>query len=189
MSQRRIRTRVALAAAVLGLLSACGDGASEVQTFVVDVQVTLPETFAQSAAAGARVLLTSTERNVTDTIIADAQGVARFPRVLPGSYIIASSLTLDPDRALALTGQRAALTLNALDPARSIVTAPTTAFTQRLSGSRLGDLVIKEVYYSASRTPSGGTYFSDQFVEIYNNATDTVFADGLLIADAFGPAG
>jgi hypothetical protein len=26
-------------------------------------------------------------------------------------------------------------------------------------------------------------------VEIYNNATDTVFADGLLIADSFGPAG
>ncbi|WP_353266036.1 DUF4876 domain-containing protein [Gemmatimonas sp.] len=185
----RLRARLLLAMTAAGLLSACGDGASEVQTFVVDVQVTLPETFAQSAAAGARVLLTSTERNVTDTVVADAQGLARFPRVLPGSYIIASSLALDPDRALALTGQRAALTLNALDPVRAIVTAPAAPFAQRLSGSRLGDLVIKEVYYPASRTPSGGTYFSDQFVEIYNNATDTVYADGLLIADAFGPAG
>ncbi|WP_373063409.1 DUF4876 domain-containing protein [Gemmatimonas sp.] len=183
------RSRPIVATAILGLSAACGDNAVEVQTFVIDVQVTLPTTFAQPAASGARVLLTSTERNVTDTAVADAQGLARFPRVLPGSYIIASSLVLDADRALALTGQRTALTLNALDPARVITTAPTTPFVQRLSGSRLGDLVIKEVYYPASRTPSGGVYFSDQFVEIYNNATDTVFVDGLLIADAFGPAG
>lgn len=187
---RHVRpARAALLLASFAAVTACSDGANEVQTFAVDVQVTLPETFAQSAAAGARVLLTSTERNVTDTVVADAQGVARFPRVLPGSYIVASNLTLDADRALALTGQRASLTLNAVDPVRSIVAAPTAPFTLRLSGSRLGDLVIKEVYYPASRTPSGGTYFSDQFVEIYNNATDTVFADGLLIADAFGPAG
>jgi len=185
----RTRSRSILAIALCGLVSACGDNANEVQTFSVEVQVTLPETFAQSAAAGARVLLTSTERNVTDSAVADAQGLARFPRVLPGSYIIGSSLALDPDRALVLTGQRSAITLNALDPARVITAAPTTPFVQRLSGSRLGDLVIKEVYYPASRTPSGGTYFSDQFVEIYNNATDTVFADGLFIADAFGPAG
>jgi hypothetical protein len=174
---------------LLAILAGCSDGSNEVQTFAVDVQVTLPETYGQTAAANARVLLTSTERNVTDTAVADAQGVARFPRVLPGTYVIASSLALDPERAFALTGQRTALTLNALDPARTILSAPPSPFVQRLSGSRLGDLVIKEVYYPASRTPSGGTYFSDQFVEIYNNATDTVFADGLLIADAYGPAG
>lgn len=184
-----LRVPQALAALAFALLTACGDGASEVQTFPVDVRVSYPATFAQAAAANARVLLTSTERSTTDTAVADAQGVARFPRVLPGTYVISSTQTLDQDAAFMLTGQRAALTLNAVDPARSILSAPTTAFLQQLAGSRLGDLVIKEVYYTGSRTPSGGTYFSDQFVEIYNNATDTVFADGLLIADSYGPAG
>jgi len=187
-SARRTRVKQLVYALTFGL-AACGDSANEVQTFAVDVNVLLPETYAQTVGAGARVLLTSTERGTSDTATANAQGVARFPRVLPGSYLISSSLSLDATQALALTGQATAVTLNALEPARSILTAPTSPITLRLAGSRLGDLVIKEVYYTGSRTPSGGTYFSDQFVEIYNNATDTVFADGLFIADSFGPAG
>jgi hypothetical protein len=108
---------------------------------------------------------------------------------LPGSYTIASSSALSADQAFVLTGQRTSVTLNALEPARTISAAPTTPFKTTLAGSRLGDLVIKEVYYTGSKTPSGGTYFSDQFIEIYNNATDTVFTDGLMIADTYGVSG
>lgn len=168
---------------------ACGDKGTEVQTFAVDVQVLLPETYAQTAAADAKVVLTSTERGTADASTADAQGIARFTRVLPGSYVLSSSLSLSAERAQVLTGQAVAVTLNAVDPARQLLTAPPTPLSQRLAGSRLGDLVIKEVYYTGSNTPSGGTYFSDQFVEIFNNATDTVFTDGLLIADVYGVAG
>lgn len=184
--RRAVRVVAVLSTTVL---AACGDGGTEVRTFDVSVQVMLPETFAQQAAAQARVLLTNTERNTSDTVVANAQGVAQFTRILPGTYIASASLALDADQAFALTGQRVALTLNAIEPARQLLAAPSSPLALRLSGSRLGDLVIKEVYYTGSRTPSGGTYFSDQFVEIYNNATDTVFADGLLIADTYGPAG
>lgn len=170
-------------------LAACSDSSTEVRTFPLSVRVEYPATYATVAATNARVVLTSTERNTSDSAVADAQGVATFPRVLPGTYVVSSAITLTAEQAFALTGQRTALTLNALSPARAILTAPTEAVRQSLSGSRVGDLVIKEVYFTGSRTPSGGTYFSDQFIEIYNNATDTIFTDGLLIADTYGPAG
>ncbi|MFQ3598577.1 MAG: DUF4876 domain-containing protein [Chloroherpetonaceae bacterium] len=52
-----------------------------------------------------------------------------------------------------------------------------------------GKLVIKQCYYTGSRTPANTNYFSDQFHEIYNNSSDTVYVDSLCIADAFGASG
>ncbi len=183
----KVRTLPLALSALLAL--ACSDGSTEVQTFPVSVRVEFPAAYATTNAANARVVLTSTERNTSDSALTDAQGLAQFPRVLPGTYVISSSVTLTADQAFTLTGQRTGLTLNALAPARAILTAPTEPLVQALSGSRIGDLVIKEVYFTGSRTPTGGLYFSDQFIEIYNNATDTIFTDGLLIADTFGAAG
>lgn len=174
---------------VTTLAAACGDGGTEVTTFEVPVQVQYPATYASAAAAGARVLLTSVERSTSDTAVADAQGIARFARVLPGSYVVSATRTLTADEAQTLTGQRLPLTLNSVEPSRSILTAPSSPVATRLAGSRLGDLVIKEVFFTGSRTPSGGTYFSDQFVEIYNNSTDTIYTGGLLIADTYGASG
>ncbi len=44
-------------------------------------------------------------------------------------------------------------------------------------------LVIKEYYYSGCLTPSGNQYSADQFVEIYNNSSDTMYADGLSLIE------
>jgi hypothetical protein len=59
----------------------------------------------------------------------------------------------------------------------------------RLEGSRVGAWVIREMYYAGSRRPTGGTYFFDQFFEIVNNSTDTLYAGGLMLANVFGVAG
>ena len=48
--------------------------------------------------------------------------------------------------------------------------------------SRSSDLLFKEVYYCGSRTPSGGSYFRDQFYEIYNNGDAVQNVRGLCIA-------
>jgi len=44
-----------------------------------------------------------------------------------------------------------------------------------------GGLVFKEIYFTGSSTNEGGTYFADQFHEIYNNSDDTIYLDGLCI--------
>jgi hypothetical protein len=176
---------------VISVLGACSDPSSpaEVATFALEVRVEYPPTYAQQGAEGARVILTSTERNTADTAVAGVGGLAAFTRVIPGSYTVSASRDISAVEAEQLTGQAESVTLNGIAPAQSFLERPTTPPVLRLSGSRLGDLVIKEVYYTGSKTPSGGNYFSDQFVEIYNNATDTVFLDGLLIGDAFGNSG
>lgn len=170
-------------------IAACGDGGTEVRTTPFTVRVTYPATYAQSAASGARVVLVSTERSSADTLVADAQGTVRFPRVIPGSYTISASRQLTADEAFTLTGQRASVALAATLPARPVQPGADTVATLALAGSRLGNLVIKEIYYTGSRTPTGDTYFSDQFVELYNNSTDTLYLDSLYVADVFGNSG
>jgi hypothetical protein len=42
-------------------------------------------------------------------------------------------------------------------------------------------LVFKEIYYTGSKTPTNGSYYSDQFHEIYNNSDQVIYLDGLCI--------
>ena len=51
-----------------------------------------------------------------------------------------------------------------------------------MGASKSGALVFKEVYYSGSRTPTGGSYFRDQFYEIYNTSDAVQNVRGLCIA-------
>jgi hypothetical protein len=183
------RRHTLLSGLALLALAACSDSGTEVQTFALDITIEYPAAYATRAAAGAKVLLMNTQTNTADSATANAQGTARFLRVLPGNYVVSASRTLTADDALTLTGQRTAVTLNAINPVVTLLAAPTTPPVLTLAGSRLGDLVLKEVYYTGSRTAAGGTYFSDQFIEIYNNSTDTIYTDGLAIADVHGVAG
>jgi hypothetical protein len=45
-----------------------------------------------------------------------------------------------------------------------------------------GGFIIKEIYFSGSKTSDAKSYYSDQFHEIYNNSNETLYADGLCIA-------
>lgn len=47
--------------------------------------------------------------------------------------------------------------------------------------TRSSSLVIKEVFYSCSKTPANTSYLKDNFFEIYNNGPDAVYVDGLCI--------
>ena len=51
----------------------------------------------------------------------------------------------------------------------------------KVGASRAGALVFKEVFYCGSKTPSGGSYFRDQFYEIYNNSEIEQNVRGLAI--------
>jgi hypothetical protein len=53
----------------------------------------------------------------------------------------------------------------------------------------VGDFVFEEVYWPGSPGAAGEHYFHDQFLELYNAANGTLYADGLLIGDVYGPAG
>jgi hypothetical protein len=44
--------------------------------------------------------------------------------------------------------------------------------------------VIKEIYYTGSKTPSNGSYYQDQFIEVFNNSDSVLYADGLTIVES-----
>ena len=60
-----------------------------------------------------------------------------------------------------------------------------TATTIELKSARIGDLVIKQIYYAGSHTTQGAS-FRDQFIEIYNNSNEVIYADGLYIGQLYG---
>ncbi|MDN4753222.1 DUF4876 domain-containing protein [Porphyromonadaceae bacterium W3.11] len=52
-----------------------------------------------------------------------------------------------------------------------------------LQGLKISPLVFKEIYYAGSRTPLNAVYFRDQFYEIYNNSSETLYLDGIYFAN------
>jgi hypothetical protein len=60
--------------------------------------------------------------------------------------------------------------------------AEESIITMELSlASNTGGFILKEIYFAGSATPENKTYLSDQFHEVYNNSSDTLYADGLCI--------
>jgi Protein of unknown function (DUF4876) len=160
-----------------------------VQTATVKININYPDTYSQKAVANSEVKLVNKGSGSSLSGFTNAQGVATFSDVVPGTYDISVNKSLTAAESLLLTGVSQAIVLNAAKTDAVISAPQSPEITLQLSGSAAGNLVIKEVYYTGSRTPAGGTYFSDQFVEIYNNSTDIIYLDGLCIADIYGNAG
>ncbi len=175
--------------ALSAIITGCKKRNGGIQTATVQFTIKYPDNYSQQFVPNTEVKLTSKGSGTTLTGFTNATGVATFTDVIPGNYDVAVSKTLTAAEGLALTGISQALTLNAIKNDVA-VTAPQSATNMlQLAGSAAGSLVIKEVYYTGSKTTAGGNYFSDQFVEIYNNSTDVIFLDGLCIGDVFGNAG
>ncbi|MCH8558684.1 MAG: DUF4876 domain-containing protein [Balneolia bacterium] len=169
-------------------LQACDTGSS-VQTIEIRFQVEYPDLYAEPFAENAEVTITSVERDESETILTDQDGFAVFDNIIPGRYNIRAERELSAQEAFDLTGTSEEITLTVSENNVNITTETDETFTLVLRGSVLGNFVFKEVYYTGSQLPEGGNYFNDQFHEIYNNSTEVLYADGLYIADVFGPAG
>ena len=52
-----------------------------------------------------------------------------------------------------------------------------------VGASKSGNIVFKELFYCGSKTPKGGSYFRDQYYELYNNSSSVQYLDGLCIGN------
>jgi hypothetical protein len=168
---------------------ACKKRDNSIQTATVQVKVQYPDNYSEQNVANAEVKLTSKSIGSVFSAFTNSTGLAIFQDVVPGTYDVSVSKTLSATDAQNLTGISQALTLNASKTDVLVDPSTSSPIELKLSGSAAGSLLIKEVYFTGSRTPAGGTYFSDQFVEIYNNSTDIIYLDGLYISDIFGNSG
>jgi hypothetical protein len=180
----------ALTALLLVGLTACDSGGvDEVAPLNVEVRVSFPDEYPVSEAEGATVTATNDERGDTQTAETNAAGVAVFEELIPGPYAFSASLSIEGERAAELTGSSSPRTLNANLPIQSLQRSPSEAIELQLNVTAAGTFVIKEVYYTGSETPEGDTYFRDQFIEIYNNTDERLYADGLYVASIYGASG
>jgi hypothetical protein len=47
--------------------------------------------------------------------------------------------------------------------------------------ANLSTLIIREIYYGGCQAVAGGTYQKDQYIEVYNNSTQTQYLDSLMV--------
>lgn len=133
----------------------------------------------------AQVKITNLTTTQSYTATAAANGTVNFTSIAPGNYDVSTSLSISAAdyNSKAGTNVQDAVVYNGTLSSQSVVS--NTQLSVTLKTGRIGDFVIKQIYYAGSN-PTNGAVFRDQFVEIYNNANETLYADSLYIAQAIG---
>ena len=101
-------------------------------------------------------------------------GSVTIDDIIPGIYTITASSEMSAD-GFTYNYSGSAVNLDIVENDESI--------NVTVEASKSGALVMKEIYYCGSRTPTGGSYFRDQFYEIYNNSETVQNVRGLCIAN------
>ena len=154
----------------------------------IKVKVTYPNYFTKPDADNAEVRITNTSTGHSFSMKTNETGLAVFENMLPGNYQITVSRTVAEDEAVLITPYNQEIFLNGSANDR-LFYKESEALAINLKGSQVGGLVFKQIFYTGSRTPLGGSYFSDQFFEIYNNSPDTIYMDSLCIGNTGGTPG
>ena len=119
----------------------------------------------------------------------DENGNFILPTILPGKYSANVILTLSPEAFEEYFGYSSGsednITFNGVAENIDILSSGTTISIEIFSANTIGGLVIKQIHYGGSHTTRGAS-FRDQFVEIYNNSAEVIYADGLIFAQLFG---
>lgn len=146
-------------------------------------------TYGTKPSKKATVVLTNANTGDAYTLETDDTGTANFENIIPGNYKINISKKMLTDEYFSTFGialQIDEINFNGTQEG-VVVNANVTSTSIELKAARVGDLVIKQIYYPGSSTSQGAS-FRDQFIEIYNNSPETIFADGLYIAQLNGKA-
>jgi hypothetical protein len=134
----------------------------------------------------ALIRITNNTSGSTKEAYTNNNGVANFESITPGMYTVTASITIAKNiyQQLSNTIVDQDVVFNGNLTNKSFTEQQTNISIPLITG-RIGNWVFKQIYYTGSNTSSGAA-FRDQFLEIYNNSTDTLYADSLCIANVFG---
>ncbi len=143
-------------------------------------QVTIIDTTAEgmdSLVSGANVTMQSITYGDIHEAQTNSLGIVLFHNLLPDRYnILASGNRVDLTEIIIINGQLQ-------DTSLFIENNDTLDLSIIAQTSRTSALVISEIYYTGAIANPIPQYFHDQFTEIYNNSSQTIYLDSLLIAD------
>ncbi len=165
------------ALAVLCTVS-CSKNDKGTNTVSYSFQVQYPDNYSQTNVEKAVVILKNLTTNTEVKDSTNSSGSVSFSSLTPGLYSVSVSKSLSTTETETLTGVSQEVYLTATVTQLQITAQGSQ--TIKLTSSTVGSWAIKEFYYSGA---PNSYYFYDGFVEIYNNSTDTLYADGLLFGN------
>jgi hypothetical protein len=174
--------------AVIGFASCKKETDPAVQPVDLDVTISYAAKFAAYTFPMSDVSLTIT--NLRNSKVQEgkttANGTYTFPSASAGSYDIDATITITAAQYEQITGIEtdADVVFQASIKNKLINQAIGGEVALELTSGRIGNWLIKQVNYGGSHR-TNGALFRDQFMEICNNSSDTLYADSLYIADVF----
>ncbi|MFB6342789.1 DUF4876 domain-containing protein [Saccharicrinis sp. FJH62] len=165
---------------ILFLLSGCVEQ-FERDTVSLSLQVTFNETFGSENAVDIPVRIQHMQKDVSLTGHTDSEGMIHFSNLDPGFYTISTNVIISAQKAEELSNKHFedSLVFNANTYVSLLKSATDTLIIVPAFKS---DLIIREYYYSGSRTETGKLYYADQYIELYNNSAKSVDIGGIIIA-------
>ncbi len=163
-----------------------GNGSLEPVNFNVELKYDDVSYDGQFVNSGS-VTLTNTSTGDVYTIESSENGIASFTSILPGVYNIMATKSMTSEEFASTFGYAPTTSEIQFNGSQEQVTVNinVTSTTIKLKSARIGDLVIKQIYYAGSHTTQGAV-FRDQFIEIHNNSNEIIYADGLYIGQLYG---
>ncbi|MFC0778336.1 DUF4876 domain-containing protein [Flavobacterium sp. HJSW_4] len=174
---------------LLGLLiQSCSNNDDEALRPVnLSISLKYDETFNNLATKNSTVVIVNNETGNKYTAQTDENGIASFNQILPGIYSVSATkvmLSAEFTETFGYTPTEDEINFNGTETSLA-VNSETVSKEIIMKTSRVGEFVIKQIYYGGSDTKKGAI-FRDQFIEIYNNSNEVQYADGLLIAQLYG---
>jgi len=175
------------------LFSSCSDddfGANAIQPVSFVTKVKFDSDFDQAKSPiNATTTLKNTQTGVTYEAVTNEKGEAVFPHLTPGIYSANVHFSLTPIQFEEMFGYNADTEDNIefSGSAQNVVVNSTnlTLEIELTASKSVGGLVLKQIYYGGSHIKEGAM-FRDQFIEIYNNSSEMIYADGLIFGQLFG---
>lgn len=163
------------------------DGDDVINPVKHNVKVSFGENYNNADAENVTVTFLNLTTNTSETAVTDTKGMITV-ELMPGTYSINAALTLTPQQYEQKFGQASdsdvsfGATLNTLT-IKIGVDVETTNLV--LETGRIGDLLFSQIYYAGSDVQKGAIY-RDVFYQIHNNSNETMYLDGLCVAQIYG---
>lgn len=136
------------------------------------VQLQFPEEAMQVDKEGIALTILNQNKEIKWTSQTDENGVAIFDTLEPGMYMAQTSTKRKVNGRFRILNGNQTFEVNS-----------SCQKNLELKMAKIGKFVISQYYYSGCYTKAGKPFNRDQFIEIYNNSEDILYADGMSIVE------
>lgn len=178
---KNIFGKIALIGLLLINLSACKKDTLTEQFAAVQVIMTYPNINGQYSIKNMTAKLTETNTGTVNTVALNDLNSSIVSANLPyGTYIV----SLEGDVEITENGQVKSYKLKGYQDNLIINSALASFPVSLFLSDPSAKFVFKEVFFTGTITPEGKAYNGDKYFILYNNSTDTLYADGLILAQS-----